>query len=102
MEKRFYQDALARRGLKVLVPHAEDRAYVNRVIYKELVAGETNPESKAGFVSVIQGLAARGAEGVILGCTEIPLLVHQEDVDLPLLDTTVLHAQAALELALGR
>jgi len=101
MEKSFYQDALARKGLEVLVPHAEDRTYVNRVIYEELVAGAIVPESKAGFVSIIQRLAARGAEGVILGCTEIPLLVHQGDVDLPLLDTTVLHAQAALELALG-
>jgi aspartate racemase len=101
MEKSFYQDALARKGLKVLVPGAEDREYVNRVIYEELVAGEIVPESQAGFLSIIQRLAARGAEGVVLGCTEIPLLVHQEDVDLPLLDTTVLHAQAALGLALG-
>jgi aspartate racemase len=101
MEKSFYQDALARKGLDVLVPNAEDRTYVNRVIYEELVAGEIVPESQAGFLTIIERLAARGAEGVVLGCTEIPLLVHQEDVDLPLLDTTVLHAQAALELALG-
>jgi aspartate racemase len=101
MEKRFYQDALARKGLAVLVPDAQDRAYVNRVIYDELVAGVVRPESRAGFMAIVQRLAARGVEGVILGCTEIPLLIHQEDVELPLLDTTVLHAQAALDFALG-
>jgi aspartate racemase len=102
MEKRFYQDALARKGLAVLVPDSDERERVNRVIYDELVAGEIRAESRAEFVSIIQHLAARGAEGVILGCTEIPLLVHDTDVDLPLLDTTVLHAQAALDYALGK
>jgi aspartate racemase len=101
MEKSFYQDALAQKGLTVLVPGTEGRAYVNRVIYDELVAGEIRGESRAGFVSIIQDLAARGAEAVILGCTEIPLLIRAEDVELPLLDTTVLHAQAALGLALN-
>jgi aspartate racemase len=101
MEKSFYQDALARRGLTVLVPVAQERAYVNRVIYDELVAGDIRKESRAGYVAIIQSLAARGAEAVILGCTEIPLLVREHDVKLPLLDTTVLHAQAALEYALG-
>jgi aspartate racemase len=101
MEKSFYQDALACKGMAVLVPNVKDRVYVDRVIYQELVAGEIRPESRAGYVSIVQSLAARGAEGMILGCTEIPLLIHQEDVDLPLLNTTALHAQAALELALG-
>jgi len=100
MEKSFYQDALARRGIAVLVPDAEQRAYVNRVIYDELVAGDIRPESRVSFLSIIRSLADRGAGAVILGCTEIPLLVRQEDVDLPLLDTTVLHAQAALDFAL--
>jgi aspartate racemase len=75
---------------------------VNRVIYDELVAGEIRADSRTAFVSIIQHLAAQGAEGVILGCTEIPLLVHEQDVDLPLLDTTVLHAQAALDYAVGK
>jgi aspartate racemase len=100
MEKSFYQDALARKGLTVLVPSAEERAYVNRVIYDELVAGEILPESQSGYIAIVQNLSARGAEGVILGCTEIPLLIKQADVELPLLDTTVLHAQAALDFAL--
>lgn len=101
MEKPFYPDALARRGITVMVPDAADRAYVNRVIYEELVAGRIRDESRAGYVRVIRKLADRGARGVILGCTEIPLLVGSTDVDVPLLDTTLIHAEAALNLALA-
>ena len=101
MEKTFYQDALARRGIAVLVPEAEDRAYVNRVIYDELVAGQIRDESRAGFVAILRRLVERGAEGVILGCTEIPLLVSEADVQIPLLDTTTIHAEAALAYACG-
>jgi aspartate racemase len=100
MEDGFYQDALSRRGIAVLVPGEEERAFVNRVIYGELVAGQIREASRAGYVAIIDELAGRGAEGVILGCTEIPLLVREEDVDLPLLDTTVLHAEAALQYVL--
>jgi aspartate racemase len=100
MEKPFYRDTLARRGIAVLVPDADGREYVNRVIYDELVAGKIRDESRAGFVGVIDKLVERGAEGVILGCTEIPLLIRKEDARLPLFDTTSLHAQAALEFAL--
>jgi aspartate racemase len=100
MEDGFYQDALSHRGIAVLVPGEEERAFVNRVIYGELVAGQIREASRAGYVAIIDELAGRGAEGVILGCTEIPLLVREEDVDLPLLDTTVLHAEAALQFAL--
>jgi aspartate racemase len=99
MEKGFYQEALAARGISVLVPDATDRAYVNGVIYDELVAGQIRDESRAGFVEVIGRLAGRGAQGIILGCTEIPLLVHQGDVGLPLFDTTAIHAEAALNYA---
>jgi aspartate racemase len=102
MEKSFYQDALAGKGISVLVPDEEGRAYVNAVIYDELVAGQIRDASRAGYVAIIDDLAARGAKGVILGCTEIPLLVREEDVKLPLFDTTVLHAQAALDYALER
>ena len=101
MEKPFYPDALARRGITVMVPDAADRAFVNRVIYEELVAGRIRDESRAGYVRVIRKLADRGARGVILGCTEIPLLVGSTDVDVPLLDTTLIHAEAALNLALA-
>jgi len=101
MEKGFYQEALARRGISVLVPGAEDRAYVNRVIYDELVAGEIRDESRQGYVAVIRGLQAQGAQGVILGCTEIPLLVGEADAGLPLFDTTTIHAEVALRYAVG-
>ena len=101
MEKTFYQNALAPKGITVLVPEADDREYVNRVIYDELIAGQIRDESRAGYVAVIERLAERGAQGVILGCTEIPLLVGQEDVGLPLFDTTTIHAEAALAYALG-
>ncbi len=100
MEKAFYQDALARKGITVLVPDAQDRTYVNAVIYDELVAGQIRDESRAGYVAIIDKLAERGAEGVILGCTEIPLLVSEEDAGMPLFDTAVIHAEAALNYAL--
>jgi aspartate racemase len=101
MEKTFYQDALALKGISVLVPDADDHEYVNTVIYDELVAGQIRDESRAGFVAIIKKLAERGAEGVILGCTEIPLLVSEEDAGMPLFDTTVIHAEAALTYALA-
>jgi len=101
MERTFYQDALARKNIAVLVPNADDREYVNNVIYDELVAGQIRDESRAGFVAIIEKLAARGAEGVILGCTEIPLLVNEADARIPLFDTTAIHAEATLNYALG-
>ncbi|MCP4538642.1 MAG: aspartate/glutamate racemase family protein [Chloroflexi bacterium] len=100
MEKTFYQDALTRKGITVLVPDAQDRAYVNTVIYDELVAGQIRDESRTGYVAIIDKLAKRGAEGIILGCTEIPLLVSEENAGIPLFDTTVIHAEAALNYAL--
>jgi len=99
MEKRFYQDALERRGITVLVPDVKDRQYVNTVIYNELVAGQIRDESRAGLLAVIRRLAERGAQGVILGCTEIPMLVTEADVAMPLFDTTAIHAEAALRYA---
>ncbi len=100
MEKTFYQDALTRKGITVLVPDEQDREFVNAVIYDELVAGQIRDESRAGYVAIIKKLAQRGAEGIILGCTEIPLLVNEDDAGMPLFDTTVIHADAALNYAL--
>jgi aspartate racemase len=102
MERPFYQDSLARRGISVLVPDTGDREYANRVIYEELVAGQIREESRAAYLTIIDRLAERGAEGIVLGCTEIPLLLRQEDVSLPLYDTTAIHAEAALQYALGK
>jgi aspartate racemase len=103
MEQPFYREALSEHGIEVLVPEPEDRAYVNQVIYDELVAGKVRAESRAGFLGVIGRLAARGAQGIILGCTEIPMLVKQADVspyDVQLFDTTTIHAEAALAYAI--
>jgi aspartate racemase len=99
MEKRLYQDALGQRGITVLVPDAEDRRYVDAVIYDELVAGQIRDQSRARLVAVIRNLAERGAQGVILGCTEIPLLVNETDAGMRLFDTTAIHAEAALRYA---
>lgn len=101
MEKTFYQDALIRKGITILVPEAGGREYVNRVIYDELVAGQIRDESRARFLAIISKLAACGAEGIILGCTEIPLLVSEADAKIPLFDTTAIHAEAALNYALS-
>jgi aspartate racemase len=101
MENGFYQEALARKGISVLVPDADDREYVNGVIYHELVAGQVLGESRSRFVGIIEALAASGAQGVILGCTEIPLLIGQADTRIPLFDSTAIHARAALDEALA-
>ena len=100
MEKGFYQDALARRGIATLVPGADDREYVHRVIYDELVAGQIRDESRDGYLAIIQKLIEQGAEGIILGCTEIPLLVNEASAGIPLFDTTQIHAEAALNYAI--
>jgi aspartate racemase len=100
MEQDFYKGRLAGHGLDVLTPDEADRAAVHRIIYEELVAGVVSPVSRAAYRDVIARLVARGAEGVILGCTEIMLLVKSEDSAVPLFDTTALHAQAAVDHAL--
>ena len=101
MEQDFYKGRLATlHGLDVLVPGEADRATVHRIIYEELVAGIVTPTSRAAYREVIARLVARGAEAVILGCTEIMLLVTPEDSAVPLFDTTALHAQAAIDQAL--
>ena len=100
MEQDFYRDKLAQAGIQVLVPGPEDRAELNRIIFEELCVGRLLPASRDRFRTVTEGLAAQGAQAAILGCTEIGLLLRQEDTPVPLYDTTVLHAQAAVELAL--
>lgn len=101
MEQDFYKGRLRERfGLDVLVPEEADRAVVHRVIYEELVQGIVRPESRDAYRGVIARLAARGAEAVILGCTEIMLLVGADDSEVPLFDTTAIHAEAAVDLAL--
>jgi aspartate racemase len=102
MEHGFYKGRLAERfGLKVLVPPAEDRAVVHRVIYEELVRGRVEPASRDAYRGVIARLVAQGAEAIILGCTEIMLLVGADDSAVPLFDTTTLHARAAIDRAIA-
>lgn len=102
MEQAFYKGRLVERyGLHVLVPGDEDRALVHRVIYDELVQGRVEPSSRQAYRDVIDRLVERGAEAVILGCTEIMLLVQPGDSVVPLFDTTALHAEAAVDLALA-
>jgi aspartate racemase len=103
MEHDFYKGRLVEKyGLEVLVPNESDRHIINDIIYKELVQGKVNPASKAEYVRIMKQLVTDGAEGIILGCTEIMLLVSQEDSSVPVFDTTTLHAVAAVEFALGR
>ena len=101
MEQAFYRAALERHGLRVIVPGEGARADVHRIIYDELVAGVVREESRAAYRAAIADLVAQGAEAVVLGCTEIMLLVGAEDSPVPLLDTTTLHAGAAADAALG-
>ena len=101
MEQDFYRDRLARsHGLSVLVPELPDRDLVHRVIYEELCLGKINADSREAYRRVINNLVARGAQGIILGCTEIGLLIGPDDVDAPLFDTTEIHARAAVDFAL--
>ena len=101
MEEPFYKGRLeGRYGLSVLIPPPIDREVVHRVIYEELVLGEIRPESRSEFVRISDDLARAGAQGVILGCTEIGLLLKQEDSRVALFDTTVIHAEAAAAFAL--
>jgi aspartate racemase len=102
MEEAFYRDRLASHGLTVLVPEAPDRALVHRVIYDELCVGVVRPESRAAYQGVIRRLAEAGAEGIILGCTEIELLIGPNDSPLPIFPTTRLHVESAVELALSQ
>jgi aspartate racemase len=101
MEGEFYKGRLAQKhDLEVFVPDSPDQETIHRVIYEELVFGRIEPSSRRQFVSIIERLVAEGAQGVILGCTEIGLLVKDEDSPVPLFDTTRIHAEAAVDMAL--
>jgi len=101
MEEEFYKGRLSQKyGLNVNVPNAQEREIVHRVIYDELVIGEIRQHSKEQYIGIIEQMVHQGAEGVILGCTEIGLLIHKQDSQVPLFDTTRIHAEAAVEYAL--
>jgi aspartate racemase len=102
MQQEFYKGRLTSEfGIQVLVPNTEQQVMVHEVIYQELCLGEINLDSKQKYLEVIQDLYNQGAQAVILGCTEITLLVQQKDTQVPLYDTTAIHAQSAVAVALG-
>jgi aspartate racemase len=103
MEQDFYKGRLVNKfGFDVITPLDSERKLVNEIIYDELCLGEIKAESRSKYVEIIGNLQKRGAEAVILGCTEIGLLIKQSDVDLPVFDTTKIHAEAAVSFALAK
>lgn len=101
MEQAFYRDRLQAQGLRVLVPSEADRETVHRVIYSELCLGQVLPASRVAYQQIMQRLVEQGAEAIILGCTEITMLVREADAPAPLFDTTRLHAEGAARAALA-
>ena len=102
MEEPFYRGRLEKQfGIEVIVPDESDRAVVDRIIYDELCQEIIEDSSRTSLVEIIQSLIKQGAEGIILGCTELPLLIRPDDVPVPLFNTTYLHAEAAVSLALA-
>jgi len=101
MEQDFYRGRLIdKHGINVLIPNEEERRLVHNIIYQELCLGKQTADSRAEYLRIIDGLASQGAEAVILGCTEIGMLLSQSDTNVMLLDTTAIHAEKAVELAI--
>lgn len=101
MEQAFYRERLEAAGIEVLIPDQAQRDSVHRVIYEELCQGEINPDSRQAYLDIVASLSERGARAVILGCTEIGLLIRQADTSIPLYDTTEIHAAQAVKQALS-
>lgn len=101
MEMDFFKDKLIDQGIEALIPDEEDRLFIHTSLHEELSKGITTPKTKAQYLQIVDKLIAKGAEGIILGCTEIPLLINQQDVSLPVFDTTLIHSQAAVAYALS-
>ena len=99
MEKDFFKDILSAHSIETILPNAEERDEIHRIIYEELAQGEFKKSSKESYLKIIDRLILNGAEGIILGCTEIPLLINQNDVSLPIFDTARIHAAAAFKFA---
>ncbi|MFP3356352.1 aspartate/glutamate racemase family protein [Planococcus sp. SIMBA_143] len=100
MEQDFYKERIADSGIEVLIPEAAERDMINEIIFDELCLGKINDSSKVKYQQAIQNLIDRGAQGIILGCTEIGLLIHDEDAEVPLFDTAKIHVKAAVKEAL--
>jgi aspartate racemase len=101
MSKEFYKAGLEAREIITLVPNRKDQEFVNSVIYEELTRGLIKPGSRQGYIKVVKKLKEKGAEGIVLGCTEIPLLIKEKDCGVRLYDTTTIHAEKALKYAIS-
>lgn len=101
MQQEFYRQKLEEQGLQVLIPSQADIEYINNAIYTEFAKGVFTEEAKQRFLQIIDTLVAQGASGAIFGCTEIPILLKQEDCSIPVFDTTLLHATAAVDFVLS-
>lgn len=101
MEFDFIKSKLAEKHIETIIPHDAEREFIHHTIYNELAYNVFKPETKARYINIISKLAEQGAQGVILGCTEIPLLIKQDDLNIPAFDTTKIHADAAVDFALG-
>ncbi|WFR58718.1 aspartate/glutamate racemase family protein [Anaerocolumna sp. AGMB13025] len=101
MEQDFYKSRLTAKGIEVVIPDSQGIEFVNNTIYKELCLGILSESSRTKLLNLIDSIAAQGAQGVILGCTEIGLLIHQKDTKVPLFDTTLIHAQKAARNSIG-
>lgn len=102
MERTFYRKKFEENGLTVLVPEKQEtRDYVQHTVKEELGRGIINPNTRLNYISIVKDLVGRGAEGIILGCTEIPMLINQEDFSIPIFDTTKIHSRAIVEYALS-
>jgi aspartate racemase len=101
MEQAFFRDKLTENGIEIVIPDDADRDHIHYTIFEELGRNLLKPETRQFYIDVIYKLAAQGAEGIILGCTEIPMLIKPEDVDIRLFNTTQIHAAAAVEFALS-
>ncbi len=99
MQQDFYRDKLAEQGIATVIPGQDDIDYINTAIYNEFGKGIFTDEAKQRFLQIIDTLIAKGAQGVIFGCTEIPLLLQQSDCSIPVFDTTLIHARAAVDFA---
>ena len=99
MEKPFYANILSNYGIETMIPEQQDREIIHTIIYEELAKGILDESSKQKYIDIIYTLKAKGAEGIILGCTEIPLLIKQHDVSIPVFDTTTIHATKAFNLS---
>jgi len=100
MTKPFYREGLKKQGIEVVTPNKEDRDYIVKVIFEELSIGKLTEESRKGYLKIIDKLVEQGAEGIVLGCTEIPLLIRQKDTDVKVFDTATVHAEKALQYAI--